>query len=171
MNGWITTGLALAAAVIASWLTHSYDSAQHEQAVADLRAAAATELADQTATVLHLLQNEIDRSAALETRSVQLSQETERATADGRRLSADLAAARGRVLQLTRAGGGGGGGADGQADARPGACETVRAALARTLAALERLESGGDEAAQLGQDAVDVATLAAEDARSREGRQ
>jgi len=164
---WVGFILAVVgSAAVSGALVHSYDRAQHDKVVADLRRDAAEALAEETGKVLALLQAEIDRNAELEAKYARLAQDTARAQADGARLSADLDAARQRLLQFTRAGGRGGGGAKRQAGADASGCETVRAALARTLAALERLERGGDEAAELGQHAVDVATIAAQAAQA-----
>lgn len=166
---WIAFALAvIGGAAVSGALVHSYDRAQHDKAIADLRAEAATTLADQTGIVLGLLQEQIDNRTKLEDDYARLAQDTARAKADGVRLSADLAAAEQRLLQLARAGGGGGGGAEAQAAAGADRCQDVRAALGRALGAVAVLRAGGDEAAQLGQDAVDVATIAARDARERE---
>ncbi len=155
----------LIGAIATGILVHRYDAAQHRAAIATLRAEAATTFADETGKVLDLLQAEIDRAAELETAYAHLAQDSARAQADGVRLSADLDAARERLLQLARAGGGGGGGAAGQAGTRAERCPDVRAALGRAAAALELLERAGDQVAVDGQHAVDVATIAAQDAR------
>lgn len=169
--GWYALAFVLAmgmAAGIGGLTVHRYDTAQHARAIADLRTAAAATLAEETGKVLTLLQAEIDRNAELEANYARLSQDTARAQADGVRLSADLDAARQRLLQFARAGGSGGGRADGQAGAGAGGCETVRATLARTLGALELLERAGDQIAVDGQHAVDVATIAAQAAKTSE---
>jgi hypothetical protein len=166
---WIAFALAvIGGAAVSGALVHSYDRAQHDKAIADLRAEAATTLADQTEIVLRQMQDLIDNRTKLEDDYARLAQDTARAKADGVRLSADLAAAEQRLLQLARAGGGGGGGAKAQTAAGDDRCQDVQAALGRALGAVAILRAGGDEAAQLGQDAVDVATIAARDARERE---
>jgi len=168
VSGRLAAIAGLVLVVLTGWLVHSYDQARHDKVVADLRAEAAATLAKETGAVLTRLQVAIDRNAELEVNYVRLSQDTARAQADGVRLSADLDAARNRLLQLARTGGSGGGRADGQTGTGASGCEDVRAALARTLGAVERLESGGDQIALDGQHAVDVATIAARDAAARE---
>ncbi|CUW41125.1 conserved protein of unknown function [Magnetospirillum sp. XM-1] len=159
---WVAFALAvIGGAAVSGALVHSYDRAQHDKAIADLRADAATTLADQTEIVLRQMQDQIDRYTKLENDYAHLSQDTARAQADSVRLSADLAAAEQRLLQPVRAGGGGGGSAPTQTTAGADRCQDVRAALGRALGAVAVLRAGGDEAAQLGQDAVDVATIAA----------
>lgn len=166
---WIGFALAVAgSAAVSGSLVHSYDRAQHDKVVADLRRDAATTLADQTEVVLRLLQDRIDQVHQLEEDYARASEERSRLAADGVRLSADLGAARQRLLQLARAGGGGGGGTDGKAGAGAVGCDDVRTALARAAAALELYEKEGDRVAEDGQHAVDVATIAAKDARQRE---
>mgnify|MGYP000932186576 FL=1 len=168
-QAWIAFALATTgAAAVSGALVHSYDRARHDKAVADLRAEAATTLADQTGVVLGMLQQRIDQVHQLEEDYARASEERSRLAADGVRLSADLGAARRRLLQLARAGGGGGGGAAGEGNAGAGGCDDVRAALGRASAALELYESEGDRVAEDGQHAVDVATIAARDARQRE---
>ncbi|EME69731.1 hypothetical protein H261_11874 [Paramagnetospirillum caucaseum] len=164
----LATLAALGAAILSGILVHRYDAAIHGQAVADLRAEAATTLADQTEIVLRLMQDKIDQYTKLENDYARLSQDTARAQADGVRLSADLDAARNRLLALAGADRRGGGGPLGQADAGPDGCAQLRAALSRSLGALELLEIGGNEAARIGQDAVDVATIAALAAKTAE---
>ncbi|BAE50561.1 hypothetical protein [Paramagnetospirillum magneticum] len=162
--GWsIIAALALAAAgsVATGIMVHRYDSALHGQAVAGLRADAAQTLSDQTEIVLRLMQDQIDRYTKLENDYARLSQDSARAQAESVRLSGDLDAARDRLLALAGADRRGGGGADGKADAGAGGCAQLRAALGRALDAVELLKSGGDEAASIGQHAVDVATIAA----------
>lgn len=164
MNGWIIVGLILAASITTGLATSSYDQAQHDRVVADLRAAAASTLAVETTKVL-----ERERAARihldnLETAYARLSDERAQAGADSVRLSADLAAA---VERLRRTGPPGRG-----SDRLPAAgagtdsCANLRAALERAARAVERLKSGGDEAAAIGQHAVDVATVAAQAART-----
>ena len=169
MLGWMLLAVVSATAaggVTAGIAMHSYDQAIHDKAVADLRAAAATTLAQETGKVLARLQAQIDRNAMLEDAYGRLSQDTARAQFDGARLSADLDAARQRLRDLARAGRGGGGAADGQAGPGANGCAKLQAALGRAAGALERLERGGDEAAAIGQHAVDVATIAAQAAQA-----
>lgn len=156
----------LGAAILSGFLVHRYDAAIHGQAVADLRAEAATTLADQTEIVLRLMQEQIDQHTKLEDDYARLSQDTARAQADSVRLSGDLDAARNRLLALTGADRRGGGGADGKAGAGTERCAELRAALSRSLGAVDVLRRGGDEAAAIGQHAVDVATIAAQAARA-----
>lgn len=157
---------ALGAALLSGIAVHRYDAAIHGQAVADLRADAATTLADQTEIVLRLMQEQIDEHTKLEDDYTHLAQDTARAKADGLRLSADLDAARNRLLALAGTDRRGGGGPDRQAAAGADGCAELRAALGRAAAALERLERGGDDAAAIGQHAVDVATIAARAAQN-----
>lgn len=165
----IAFALAIAgSSLVSGALVHRYDTAQYLAAVEKMRADAATTLADQTAIVLGLLQDQIDRNTQLEEDYARADQLTQRLRADGNRLSHDLDHAIERVRQLTRAGGGGGDGAAGQADAGNDRCASVRAALAGALGAVELLKSAGDEIAADGQHAVDVATVAAAAARQRE---
>lgn len=167
---WAAYALAvIGSATVSGVLVHSYDSAQHRAAVADLRAEAATTLADQTATVLGLLQDKIDANAKLEEEAAHAAEDRARLAAEGARLSADLAAAGQRLLDLARSGGRGGGGAPGQGDAGTDGCAAVRTALGRAAAALELYKSEGDQAAADGQRGVDAATIAAREARLREG--
>lgn len=171
MLGWMLLALIAAAAaggVAAGLAVHRYDQARHDQAVADLRAAAAITLAEETGKVLVRLQAQIARNAELEDAYGRLSQDTARAKSDGARLSADLDAARQRLRDLARIGGGGGGAANGQAGTGAERCADLQAALGRADAAMERLQRGGDAVAAIGQDAVDVATIAARAAREAE---
>ena len=162
--GWCILAVMLAFAgggVVGGLDVHSYDQAQHDKAVADLRAAAATTLAKAEQTARDAEYNHAITLASLEESYARLSTERDRLAQDGARLSADLSGAVERLRGTAAHRGGSGGGlppADGTADG----CADLRAALGRTLGALERLESGGDAAAAIGQHAVDVATIAAQ---------
>lgn len=169
--GWVLlAGVAamVAGSVATGIMVHRYDAAIHGKAVADLRGEAAETLADQTGIVLRLMQDQIDQYTKLEDDYARARQDTDRAKADGMRLTADLDAARRGLLALAGADRRGSGGALGQADAGAGRCAELRAALGRALGAMELLESGGDEVAEIGQRAVDVATIAARAARAQE---
>lgn len=160
-------GLALAvagSATVSGVLVHRYDQARHDQVIADLQAAAATRLATETAAVLERERDAATRLANLETAYARLSTQRADAAAENARLSGDLAAAADRLRQFGAAGRGG----DRVSAAAGGAdrCAAVRAALDRALGAVDVLRRGGDAAAAIGQDAVDVATVAARAARA-----
>lgn len=154
----------LIGATVAGIATHRYDQAQHEQTIAELEATAAKTLAAETTKVL-----ERERAARihldnLETAYARLSEERAQASADSVRLSADLAAAVERLRRVGSLGRGAGGVP--AADAGADRCADVRAALGRAAGALELLQTAGDQAAADGQHAVDVATVAAQAART-----
>lgn len=168
MNGWIAAGLIVLAGLLAGKATHSYDTAKHDRVVADLRRDAALTLAEETNRVLERERDAHTKLTELEFAYAQLSQESAAAGAESSRLSDRLDDALKRLRDLARTGGGGGDGALPASGAVAQRCEELQAALNRAVAAVERLKSGGDAVAELGQQAVDVATIAAEDARGRQ---
>jgi len=168
VSGRLAAIAGLALAVLTSWLVHSYDQAQHDKVVADLRAAAAATLTKETNEVLARLQARIDQVKQLEEESARAAEERSRLVADGARLSADLAAAGRRLLDLSRSGRGGGGGSPSPGEAGTDGCADLRTALGRAAAALELYKSAGDQVAEDGQRGVDAATIAAQDAAAQE---
>lgn len=159
--------VACALAVVATaWATHTFDTARHQAAIATLQAQAATTLAQAQAQARAAEQAALAKLTEQENAYAQLAATTRATTDESRRLSADLSAATARLRRLARPAGGGGGGLP-NGTASPDACQDLRAALDRALGAVERLESGGDAAAELGQAAVDVATIAAQAAGNR----
>lgn len=168
MNGWITAGLVIAASLATGWAVADFKQAQHDRVVADLRRDAATTLAQETALVLERERDAHAKLTELEFTYAQLSQASASAGAESVRLSSRLDDALKRLRDLARTGGGGGGGTLPAGGAGPDRCPDLRAALDRAVAAVEHLKSGGDAAAELGQQAVDVATIAAEDVRNRQ---
>lgn len=168
MNGWFTAGLVVLAGLLAGKATHSYDTAQHQRVVADLRRDAALTLADETNRVLERERDAHAKLTELEFSYAQLQSQSIAAGAESSRLSGRLDDALKRLRDLARTGGGGGDGTLPAGGAGPDRCPDLRAALGRAVAAVERLKRGGDAVAELGQQAVDVATIAAEDARNRQ---
>lgn len=162
--GWLLTGLiALGAALAAAGAMHSYDSAQHRAEIATMQAQAATTLADAQAQARATEQAALTKLTEQEDAYAKLAETTRAAQDQGRRLSADLTAATTRLRGLTRSAGGSGSGLSIGATS-PDGCADLRAALDRAVGAVERLQSGGDRVAELGQTAVDVATIAAQTA-------
>lgn len=170
MLGWVLlalVGAAAAGGVATGLAVHRYDQAQHDNAVADLRAEAAITLAEANARTLAAERRGAARLAQQEDAYVQLSQARDALAAESARLSADLHAA---AERLRRAGADRRGG-DGRlppADGDAERCEDLRAARDRALGALELLQAAGDRIADDGQRAVDVATTCAQAAREAE---
>jgi len=158
----------IGAAALSGALTHSYDRAQHERVVADLRRAAAATLAEQIGKVRDAERQAQAKLIELEDSYAQLQSRSAAAGAESIRLSGRLDDALDRLRRATPAGGGGGDGAVPASGAGAEGCADLRAALDRTARALERLESGGDQAARIGQHAVDVAAVAARAAQKGE---
>lgn len=153
----------LIGAVAAGTLVHRYDTAQHDKVIASLEATAAKTLTTRVEEVLARERTARQHLDNLEIAYGRLSEDRARAGAESIRLSGQLDNALGRLRRIGAAGGGGDRMPAG--DAGVDRCTDVRAALGRAAAAVERLKSGGDAAAAIGQHAVDVATIAAQDAR------
>lgn len=160
---WIAFGLAVTgSATVSGVLVHRYDQAQHDQVIARLEADAALTTAAEIAKVLERERAAQHRLANLENAYARLSVERSEAAAENSRLSADLAAAADRMRRAATTGRDGDGVSPGGAGADR--CADLRAALDRALGAVDILRRGGDQAAELGQHAVDVATIAAREA-------
>lgn len=165
MIAWIILNWRLIAVAVAlagtAWATHAFDAARHQAAIATLQAQAATTLAQAQAQARATEQAALAKLMEQDNAYAQLAQTTKAAESESRRLSADLSAATARLRRLARPAGGGGGSLPATGPS-PDGCQDLRAALDRALGAVERLESGGDAVAELGQAAVDVATIAAQ---------
>lgn len=163
LGNWRLVAFALALAATA-WATHSFDAARHRAEIATLQADAATTLASAQAQARATEQAARAKLTEQENEYAKLAETTRAAEGESRRLSADLTAATSRLRRLAQPAGGSRGGLSVGA-ASPGSCQDLRAALDRALGAVDILQSGGDEAVELGQRAVDVAALAAQAAR------
>lgn len=157
----------IAAALVSGALIHSYDRAQHDKVVADLRADAATKLAEATAKALITERRQAAELDELETSYGRMAEDREKLRAEGARLSGDLRAAVERLLRTGERGSGGGGAVPRTTDDAL-RCADLSAARDRAIGALELLQAAGDRAAADGQHAVDVATTAAQAARDQD---
>lgn len=171
MNGWITAGLVIAASLATGWAVADFKQAKHDRMVADLRRDAALTLAQETNRVLERERDAHAKLTELELTYAQLQNERAVAGAESVRLSGRLDDALKRLRDLARTGGGSGDGALPAGGAGAQRCEELQAALGRAVAAVERLKSGGDAVAELGQQAVDVATIAAQAAAQESGHE
>lgn len=158
----------LGSVAVSGVLVHRYDQARHDQAVAELRAEAATKLAEANARTLAAERLGAARLAQQEDDYARVSEARDALAAESARLSADLRAAAERLRRTTAADRRGGDHHLPPADGDAERCQDLRAARDRALGALELLQAAGDRIADDGQRAVDVATIAARAAREAE---
>lgn len=166
--------VAFAVAFASAWVAQGWRA---DAEIADIRAAAARQMATATETVARLNEDvlkqerrQADSLAQMEASYVELSEARARLAGENDRLSHDLNTA---LERLRRAGTGprASGAGVSVAPAAAGGCEGVRAARDAAVAAVERLVAGGRTIVEQGHDGVTVATLAARAARDYSGAQ
>lgn len=169
-SGFVAWGFTVVTVIATGLLVHTFDSAQHRAEIAEIRAANATAIEEQALQTLRAERAERDALTSRDNAYAQVARQREVASVESADLSARLRAALERLRKL---GGGPAATAAGGVPATgPGVdvCADLRTARDRAIAAVELLQSEGDQAARDGQYGVDVATAAHLDALAREGR-
>ncbi len=169
-SGVVAWGITFVTVVATGYLVHTFDSAQHRAEIAEIRTANATALEEQALQTLRAERAERDALTSRDNAYAQVARQREVASVESADLSARLRAALDRLRKLgggTPAAAAGGISATGSG---VDGCADLRAARDRAVAALELLQSEGDQVALDGQYGVDVATAAHLDALAREGR-
>lgn len=169
-SGVVAWGFTLVTVIATGLLVHSFDSAQHRAEIAEIRTANATALEEQALQTLRAERAERDALTSRDNAYAQVARQREVASVESADLSARLLAALDRLREL-------GGGTPAAAswgvpaaDPSVDGCADLRTARDRAIAAVELLQSAGDQIARDGQYGVDVATAAHLDALAREGR-
>ena len=148
LGGWAGFALAaVAAAVLAGGLVHTWDAARHRAEVAEIRAANLTAIEEQGRRTLLAERAQLDALQSKDNAYAQLADARETAAVESARLSGELDTALERLRRIESRPAAAPGGMSAAAAAADG-CQDLRAARDRAVAALELLIAEGSQAAR-----------------------